>query len=102
MYPVPEFSDVDAIFPTDTCLPPWETLDEEYQRNSHPCCKIASTLFFNGGRLEDFGLTPKAGVDKGKAIRALGVCLGSFEPKHEHKIAGVGFLLNEWFDREED
>lgn len=29
------------------------------------------------------------------------VCLRSFEPKHEHKIAGVAWLLSLWFDQED-
>jgi len=44
-------------------------------------------------------LTPKDGVDVKKAMRALKAALGSFEPKHEHKMAAVGYMLSQWFDR---
>ena len=43
-------------------------------------------------------MKPKEGVDTKKALRHVKAVLGSWEPKHEHKEAGVAFLLNEWFD----
>ena len=36
--------------------------------------------------------------DTNKAIRHLKAILVSYDPKHEHKEAGVAFLLSEWFE----
>ena len=101
MLDIPEVSDAAVAFPTTTPLPAWEDLTEDFQRGrgeAEPWHRIVSKIFFEGGRLSDFGLTPKDGVDVNKAMRAILVCLGSWEPKHEHKTAGVAFMLSEWFD----
>lgn len=97
--PIPEVSDAAVAFPTTVPLPAWNDIPEEFKRRpGTPFNKIVSKLFFQGGRLSDFGLTPKEGVDEHKAMRAIRVCLGSWEPKHEHKEAGVAFMFSEWFD----
>ncbi len=102
MLQIPEVSDVDIAFPANPPLPAWNDIPEKFRRyNGTPFNKIASTLFFKGGKLSDFGLTPKEGVDVNKAMRAIRCCLGSFEPKHEHKEAGVAFMFSEWFDLKE-
>lgn len=101
MLNIPEVSDLQAILGTMLYapLPAWDDIPPEFK--SHPGTpfnRIVSTLFFNGGKLSDHGLTPKPGVDQRKAMRAIKACLGSFEPKHEHKEAGVAYMLSEWFD----
>lgn len=99
---IPELSDEQVVFPTTVPLPAWDDIPEVFKRhNETPFNKIVSTLFFNGGKFSDFGLTPKEGVDLRKATRAIKACLGSFEPKHEHKEAGVAFMISEWFDLKE-
>ena len=100
---IPEFSDVDIAFPTKTCLPPYDEVPDDFKGfrgrgDAKPFVEAVSSLFFNGGKLADFGLTFKPGVDQTKAGRALRVCLGSWEPKHEHKIAGAAYLLSQWCD----
>ncbi len=106
MLSIPELNDVDVAFPTAPPLPAWDDIPEDFRKNwhsdSHPWCGITGKLFFTGGTLSDFGLTSKDGVDSDKAHRAIRACLGSFAPKYEHKIAGVAFMLSEWFDKAED
>jgi hypothetical protein len=98
MLAIPEVSDGDMIFGQNIPLPAWDSIPEEFKGcNATPFNEVVSTLFFEGGRVSDF-LTPKEGVDVSKALRAIKCCLGSFEPKHEHKEAGVAFMLSEWFD----
>lgn len=41
---------------------------------------------------------PKPGVDQDKAIKAIKALLASWEPRHEHQIAGVVYLFSEWFE----
>jgi hypothetical protein len=97
--PIPEVTDVDMAFPAHPPLPAWDDIPEEFKHlNGTPFNRIVSKLFFQGGRLSDFGLTPKEGVDQIKTMRAIKACLGSFEPKQEHKEAGVAFMFSEWFD----
>ena len=103
MLDIPELNDVAVAFGDISALPAWDDIPEDFRRNwhreSHPWCRIPSKLFFKGGKLSDFGLTPKDGVDGGMANRAIRSCLGSWTPSHEHKIAGVAFMLSEWFDK---
>lgn len=89
-----EVDDLTVAFPANvvgTLLPPWDDIPEEFKRHSHPRAKQASMLFFEGGRVEW-----REGVDKSAARRQVQACLGSFEPKHEHKEAGVAWLLDMW------
>jgi hypothetical protein len=99
MVEIPEVSNADLVFGPQNIgkiLPAWSELPEEYRKGwsrGYGGCKLASELFCNGGRLPE----PKEGVDAKRASRAIQACLMSFDPSHEHKIAGVGFLLEQWF-----
>ena len=99
MLPIPEVTDVDVAFPARPPLPAWDDIPKDFWRHGNEWAEIVSRMFFEGGSLADFGITPKAGVDLKAAMRAIRVCLGSFEPKHEHKTAGVAYMLSEWFDK---
>lgn len=41
---------------------------------------------------------PASVIGTQKVHRHISACLGSYEPKHEHKIAGVAYLLSLWFE----
>lgn len=101
--PIPELNNAAVAFGDISALPAWEDIPEEFRKNWHsnsqPWCRIISQLFFKGGTYEEFGLTAKDGVDEQAAKRAIHSCLGSWTPKHEHKIAGCGYMLSQWFDR---
>jgi hypothetical protein len=79
-------------------MPRYTDVPEAFERSSHPCARLASKWFFEGLSQEDMArLTPREGVNKDKALRAIGAVLRSFEPKHEHKEAGAACLLDRWF-----
>jgi hypothetical protein len=101
MLAIPELNDAQVTFGSKPPLPAWGDIPAEFKRSSNPFAHIASKLFFEGGKLADFGLTAKPGVDVSKAMRAIKCCLGSFDPSHEHKEAGVAYMLSQWFDRDE-
>lgn len=111
MLKVPEVDRASVAFGDIGHMPKWHDLPEEFRRGcfSHPWCKVAEEWFFSGGKGDGAGnivigkttLLPKEGVDKNKALAAVKAVLASWEPKHEHKIAGVGFMLSEWFDRKD-
>lgn len=44
----------------------------------------------------------KEGLDAHDVQTNLQTALRSFEPKHEHKIAGVGFLMSQWLVDEDE
>lgn len=92
-------SDVDLVFPTDTrdFLPPYDTIPESFRRGREPLCDLVTRWFFQGlpGSTE---FKPREGVDAKAALRHIRYCMGSFEPKHEHKEAGCAYLLATWFE----
>jgi hypothetical protein len=99
MRAVPALSDLDVAFSSIDHLPAWEEIPEAFRRNNgdaYRWCEFVSTWFFAGTNTAL--LMPKPGVDKTAALRVVRAILGSFEPKHEHKIAGCAFLLSEWFE----
>lgn len=99
MHPLPEVTDLDMAFGRTDFVPKMNELPAEFQNyDNNKFCDIAAKLFFNGGKLADFGLSPREGVSVGKATRALGAFMGSFEPKHEHKMAAAGYLIDQWFE----
>lgn len=108
-----EVSDVLFAFPANVVgdyLPNEDELPEEFGPNAwihNPCCDLASGIFY--GRMthkgesikvagEKIGFTPREGVDPMMAWRHILACLKSYEPKHQHKIAGVGYLISMWID----
>lgn len=97
-----EVSDAIAAFPArvvGSLLPHRKELPEEFREyDSNHWCDIAAIWFFSGLPQETKFHT-KEGVDGSKAIRHLGTCLRSFEPSHEEKMGGVGFLMSLWFDK---
>lgn len=89
-----EISDATMVFPAKVCgviLPPMADIPKEFHNRHNVWTSKASQLMFVGGKVD---LKPE--IDRTAAMRQLRACLGSFEPKHEHKEAGVGYLLSLW------
>ncbi len=87
-------TDAECAFGTTRLLPAWEEIPDEFKRGNQ-YTRLASAIFFGsdlpGGEcffLEHF---EDAGKDLDRTVRAH---LRSFAPKHEHKIAGVGYLIS--------
>lgn len=99
MIPVPTIEQVDVVFGAIDHLPKYADLPDDYRRMHGPACDAASDLFYAGGRLSRLGYEPRDGVDENSALRAIYAALRSFEPTHEHKIGGVGYLIDQWFHR---
>jgi len=96
MIPIFEVSDADIAFPTAQHIPKKEDIPKEFWKTNGTIWHEAfNDWFFTGIRAEQF--TSKEGVDKGKAIRALKSIMGSWGPKHEHKVAACTYLMSEWF-----
>lgn len=98
-----EVSDVDLAFPAHVVgklIPKREDLPEEFQKNwtNNEYCELASRWFYKGLR----GITFKEGIDTQMAGRHIQAVLGSFEPSHEEKIGGAGYLMSIWECRELD
>lgn len=83
-------------------LPRWEEIPEEFKSFggtgtvAKKWIKVVDDVFFRGIKIVE--AIPKNGIDKKVAIRHLTSILHSWEPKHEHKTAGVAYLMSLWFD----
>jgi hypothetical protein len=91
-----EITDLDLAFPANVIdlgiLPKKEDIPKELWDYNNEWNLAASTIFCRGAKHLEF----KDGVDVVKAKRQLHACLSSFEPSHEHKLSGVGWLLSHW------
>jgi hypothetical protein len=97
-------SDLTFAFPANvvgTLLPERSEIPEEFDsnwhRNNHEWCGVANRWFSHGLDQSDF--VAKDGIDAETAWKHLGTIMRSWEPKHEHKIAGVAWLMSQWFDK---
>lgn len=77
-------------------MPEYRNLPEDFRRERDPFSRIVSKWFFSGLNTET--LKAKAGIDKTAAFQHLRAIMCSFEPSHEHKIAGVAWLMSQWFE----
>lgn len=95
--PVP-VDDVFLAFPASVVhllMPAYADIPDEYKRDSHPAVEFQQKWFFSGLKADE---VPKAkpGVDLNTALRHLRCIQGSYEPKHEHKMAAVAYLADKW------
>jgi hypothetical protein len=80
---------------TDELLPPYADIPDEFERAHNPWVRVVVQWFYKG--LDATQLQAIDGVDRSAALRHLKTIMGSFEPKHERKIAGVAYLMSLWF-----
>ncbi len=81
-----------------TLLPPRSAIPDDfyYERgDARQWTDLVNRWFGVGLNGDEF--TAKDGIDPTKAMRQLKACMGSFEPKHEHKTSGVAWLMSRWF-----
>ncbi len=94
-YPFPKVNGLDVVFPTANTDP---KLLEEAKRRGYlhghkPGNKMFSTLFYEGGKVQFRKDISTEFKDAAWAyLRSL---IGSWAPKHEHKDAVCGMLLDE-------
>ena len=100
MFPIKAVSKVDSIFPTTVkdFIPPYDAIPKEFKawNGSRWELQFVQDAFYRG--MINIKTLPKDGVDSDAAMAHIRYVLGSWEPKHEHKVAGVAFLLNDWFE----
>lgn len=96
--PIPKLSDLDIAFPARAMewLPPMDEIPDKFKARGNAWTRLVGRWFAKGlPRTTEF--VPKEDVDAKAAFNVVRACLGSFEPKHEHKEAGCAFLMSEWF-----
>lgn len=95
-----DVADLDLAFPAQVkhLMPPYEEIPEQFRGGQSPWTRVVQTWFYKG--LSAAKLHTKPGVDGAKALRHLSCIINSFEPKHEHKMAAVAFLMSQWFEED--
>lgn len=90
-------TDAEIAFGTTKLLPPFDAVPDEFKRGND-YTKLLNQLFAGqpvpAGEIvfrEDFD-DPDAPALLNRVVMAH---LRSFEPKHEHKIAGLGYLISQ-------
>jgi hypothetical protein len=89
-------SALDMAFPAHVIgkyLPLWDDIPEEFRKRGNKWTKLVDHWFALG--LKNTPNT-KEGLDSISVWRHLKTCMGSREPKHEHKVAGVAYLMSLW------
>lgn len=91
-------TDLDLAFPASVLgtflpRPTWVGESLNPWLNS-PWGRLADSIF--AGQLPDLELTMEH--DLQLVSRHIRVCMGSYQPRHQEKIAGVAFLLALWMD----
>lgn len=90
-------SDVMFAFPADVTglLPAENEIPEEYWDANNKWHRLAGEIMFD--RLSDATITEREDLDRDTTVRHIFAVLRSFQPKHEHKIAGTAFLLSRFY-----
>ena len=97
-----EIDDATLVFPASVShlMPTWADIPAEFKdmHGTNPWTKIAMAWFFSGLNPKvEFHANP--GYDPQKAYRHLAAIMGSWEPKQEHKLASVAYLMSIWFKK---
>lgn len=97
---IPAVTDAAIAFGTTDGLPKYETVPEEFkQSNETKWNDLFNKIFFgHWGNKKLTGFKPKEGVNPELAWRHIQALLRSWESKHEHKEAGVSYLMSQYFD----
>lgn len=100
-----DVDDVTYAFPAQvigTLLPKAEEIPKEIRDHwgRWKWSSLAEDWFYDG-LPDDVVFYPKEGVDSKKAVRQLSACLRSYQPSQQHKIAGVAYLMDCFFEKVE-
>lgn len=79
-------------FSTERLLPAWDDVPEDF-RKGNIYTELASAIFY-GTEMPECRIVLNEGVEAEKLNRCIRAHLNSYGPKHEHKIAGVGYMIS--------
>lgn len=89
-------TDLDLAFGTAKLLPPYDAIPDEFKHGNDYTWLL--DCLFAGQAVPEGDIDFREGFDDDEAPALLNRVvmshLRSFEPKHEHKIAGLGYLMS--------
>ncbi|MCF6783940.1 hypothetical protein [Stutzerimonas stutzeri] len=84
-------TDPEAAFSTHRLLPSWEDIPDEF-KEGNAYTQLAEAIFY-GREMPECEIELNEGVEAEKLNRCIRAHIASWWPKHEHKIAGVGYMI---------
>ena len=89
-------NDVTLAFPAqiENLIPDPKDIPDEFW-DGNAWTEFAS-YWFNYGLPADTKAFMRTGIDGATAFRHLQAIKGSYQPKHQHKLAALGFLASRW------
>ena len=76
-------------------IPCMEQIPDKFKTPEEKWNLVAADWLFGG--LKGSKWTPKDGINEKDALRHIRAVLVSHEPKHEHKMAGCAYLMDQFF-----
>lgn len=85
---------VEQVYGTTRLLPPWDDIPKEFW-DGNIYTRIGEAMFY-GEKIPNGEVSFNEGFkqDPHGLTRCIMAHLVSFDPKHEHKIAGVGYMIS--------
>jgi len=80
----------------DRLLPQFQDIPDEFKNHRNPWNILVSEWFLKG--LDTDIIESKEGINQCKALLHLQAIMGSFSPKHDHRISGCAYLMSQWFN----
>lgn len=90
---VASITDADVTFGTVKLLPAWELIPSEFKAQKGLYAKLTHALFY-GTEVPDYEVVVKEGFDQALFSRCVQAHLRSWEPKQQHKMAGVAYMIS--------
>lgn len=90
----------EMVFGTTKLLPPAETIPEQFNSGANIYVQLVSAIFY-GTPLPKGEIEFHPGFEQEQVVRCVRAHLTSCEPKHEHKMAGVAYMLSLMADLQE-
>ena len=92
-----DISDAEMAFGTTKLLPKSSEIPEGFDfMGESKWNKLFGDMFFVG--LESLDVVAKEGIDTNAALKCIKAHMGSWEPKHQDKEAGVAYMMSVLFE----
>lgn len=89
---ISSINDVEAAFSTTRLLPDWDDIPDDFKLGNAYTELVAAILY--GTPLPAGEIELNDGVEGAMLNRCVHAHLDSFTPKHEHKVAGVAYMIS--------
>ncbi|KPM97654.1 hypothetical protein [Vibrio alginolyticus] len=90
---VSSITDVERAFSTTRLLPPMDEIPEEFFSDENIYTKISNAMIFQQNMPNGVVLFDK-GYEEADMVKCVEAHAESYSPKHEHKVAGVAYMIS--------